>query len=144
MKEQKITRTIEEVNGYIADDGTWFRTKDQCMEYEESAKMVAFNMVKDKMIAKSTIYGLLSDGDEECDVEIYNVDSKDTVELLNKYIYLYTYNKKADLIKMDMIGKEIIICWNYDRDCCWCKGSINDMIEGINKNYNKIVNKTEN
>ena len=144
MREQKITRTIEEVNGYIADDGNWFRTKEECMKYEESAKVVAFNMAKEKMIAKSSIYGLLEEGDEDYDVEIYNVDSINTVELINRYIYLYTYDKKADLIPTDMIGKQIIICWNYDRDCCWYQGTIDDVLNGIKKRYDYLVNKTEN
>lgn len=143
MKEQKITRTIEEVNGYIADDGTWFKNQGECIAYEESAKMVAFNMAKEKLIAKTNIYSLVNEGDEDCDVEIYNVDSVNTVELLNRYIYLYTYNKVANLISTDMIGKKIIICWNYDKDCCWCKGSIEDLINEIKKNYDKIINKTE-
>ena len=144
MREQKFTRTIEEINGYIADDGTWFRNKSDCIAYEESVKMVAFNMVKEKMIVKSSIYGLLEEGSEEDDVEIYNVDSLNTVELLNRYIYLYTYDKKADLIKTDMIGKQIIICWNYDRDCCWCKGTIDDLLNNIKERYNRLINKTEN
>lgn len=143
MKENKITRTIEEVNGYIADDGTWFRTKEECQKYEESAKMVLFSMIKEKIIAKTNIYHLFHEGNEDDDVEIFNIDSLETAELLNRYISLYTYDKKADLIKTDMVGKKIIICWSYDRDYCWSKGTIEDLLNNIKERYEKVVNKTE-
>ena len=141
MKVQKITRTIEEINGYIADDGTWFKREEDCKEYEASAKMVVYNMVKEKMIGKTSIYGLLGEGDEDCDVEIFSVDSVNTLELLNRYVYLYTYDKKENLITTDMIGHKIIICWSYDKDYCWCKGSIEDVLNDIKANYEKAINK---
>ena len=143
MKEQKITRTIEEINGYIADDGTWFKRKEDCHEYEASAKMVVYNMVKEKIIGKTNILGLFSEGCEDCDVEIYSVDSMNTVELLNRYIYLYTYDKKDNLITTEMIGHKIIICWSYDKDYCWCKGTIEDILKEIRENYEKVISKTK-
>ena len=141
MRENKITRTIEEINGYYADDGTWFREKEECQKYEETAKMVVYKMIKDKMIAKTNIYALLTEGNEDDEVEIYNVDSIETVELLNRYIALTTYDKKSDLITTEMIGKKIIIFWSYDRDWCWCKGSIEDLLNTIKENYNRLFNK---
>ena len=143
MKEQKITRTIEEVNGYIADDGTWFKNKEQCLEYEASAKMVVYNMVKEKMIGKTDIQNLFGEGDPDSDVEIFLVDSMNTLELLNRYVYLYTYDKKENLVSTDMIGKKIIICWSYDKDYCWCKGTIEDVLKEIRESYEKVINKTE-
>lgn len=144
MKEQIIEKVVKEVNGYIADDGTWFRTKEECQKYEESAKMVLFNMVKDKIIAETNIYNLLHEGNDDDGVEIYNVDSLETLELLNRYIMLSTYDKKKDLFKTDMIGKKIIVFWSYDRDYCWSKGTIEDLLNGIKERYDKVVNKTEN
>ena len=143
MKEQKITRTIEEVNGYIADDGTWFKNKEQCLEYEASAKMVVYNMVKEKMIGKTDIQNLFGEGDPDSDVEIFLVDSMNTLELLNRYVYLYTYDKKENLVPTDMIGKKIIFCWSYDKDYCWCKGTIEDVLKEIRESYEKVINKIE-
>ena len=143
MREQIIEKVVKEVNGYIADDGTWFKYKEECEKYEESAKMVLFSMIKEKMIAETNIYGLIHEGSEDDGVEIYNVDSLETVELLNRYIMLNTYEKKKDLFKTDMIGKKIIVCWSYDRDYCWSKGTIEDLLNEIKERYDKVVNKTE-
>ena len=140
MKEQIITREVKEVNGYIADDGTWFKQKEDCIQYEESAKMVLFQMVKDKMIGKTTELGLFDVGYEDNDVEIYRVDSLQTLELLNRYTYVTSYDKTT-LFTSDMIGKDVIICWNYDRDACWCKGTIDDIINDIKNTYNRILQK---
>lgn len=140
MRENKITRTVEEVNGYYADDGTWFREKDECKKYEESAKMVVFKMIKDKMIAKTNIYNLLGEGSEDDAVEIFKVDSLETVELLNRYTTLSTYDKTAPFAS-DMIGKDIIIQWNYERDWCYCHDTIDDLLLKIKGNYEKAISK---
>ncbi len=141
MRENKITRTIEEVNGYIADDGTWFRTKEECQKYEESAKMVLFNMVKDKLVGKTNIYHLLEEGCEDCDAEIYSVDSMKTLELLNRYFSLSTFHSQKNVVSTDMIGKNIIIFWDYDRDVCWSRGTIDDLLNEIRNRYEKVINK---
>lgn len=50
MRVQNITRTktIEEIikTSYIAEDGTVFRTQDECEKYEESALFVVSNKLK--------------------------------------------------------------------------------------------------
>ena len=137
MRENRVTKTVEEVNGYYADDGQWFRTKEECMNYEESAKMVVFKMIKDKLIAKTTVLDFLDEGSSDDEVEIFKVDSLETVELLNRYTSLSTYDKLI-LFTSDMVGKDIILVWNYDRDYCWCHGSIDDYLENIRKKYDKL------
>ena len=141
MREQKITRTIEEVNGYIADDGKWFKEKEECQRYEESAKMVVFKMIQCKRLGGTTIYELIGEGSDDCDVEIYSVDSIETVELLNRYIALSTYDKKADLITTEMVGKEVLLFWDYDREYCYYGKPIEDLFNDIKGRYDTIVNK---
>ena len=41
MREIKKVVTREEITGYEACDGTEFRSKEECLKYEESAKFVA-------------------------------------------------------------------------------------------------------
>lgn len=41
MKEIKTTRTIEEITGYAAEDGTLFFSKEACIKYEQSAEAAA-------------------------------------------------------------------------------------------------------
>lgn len=138
MKVQKVTKTVEEIKGYIADDGSWFRTEEECLKYEETAKMVVFKMIKDKMVKKTTIYNLFGVGNDDDDVEIFDVDSIETVELLNRYTALNTYDKKI-VFGADMVGKKIILAWNYDRDWCECHGSIDDLLATIKKNFESVL-----
>ena len=91
-------------------------------------------MVKDKMIAKTTVYNLLGDGNDDCDAEIFDVDSLETVELLNRYTAINTYDKQVEFTA-DMVGKKIILVWSYDRDWCCCKGTIDDLLAKIKKNF---------
>ena len=138
MRADKITRTIEEVRGYYADDGTWFKTEEECQKYEETAKMVVFKMIKDKIVAKTTILDLFGEGEDYADVDIYNVDSVDTVELLNRYVAMNTYDKQV-VFTTDMVGKKIILAWNYDHDWCKCYGTIEDLLGGIKQKYEEKI-----
>lgn len=138
MRENKITKQVEEINGYYADDGTWFRDKEQCQKYEESAKMVAFKMVQDKLMKKITVYDLLNEGSEEEDVEIYNVDTTETAGMINRYISLATYDKQVP-IKTDMVGKIILVHWSYDKDWCECLGTIDDYLAKIKAGYEEMM-----
>ena len=138
MKVEKTTRTVEEISGYRADDGSWFRTEEECKVYEETAKMVVFRMIKDKMVKKTTIFNLLTEGNDDDDVEIFDVDSLETVELLNRYTALNTYDKQI-VFTADMVGKKILLFWNYDHDWCSCKGSIDDLLANIKKNYEEVI-----
>lgn len=140
MKESKITRTIEEINGYIAIDGTFFALREECEKYEKSAKMVIFNIIKDKMVAKTTEYNLFKIGSDDNDIEIFKIDSIETVELLNRYITLCFYKDiEENLVKEDMVGKTILITWNYDHDWCEVLGDIDDMYANIKQRYTEIV-----
>ena len=142
IREDKVTKTVEEVRGYYADDGQWFRTKEECEKYEETAKMVVFKMIKEKMVAKTNVYALLGEGSEEEDVEIFNVDSLKTVELLNRYTSLNTYDKHV-LFTSEMVGKNIIIFWSYEHDWCYCHGTIDDLILKIKENYEGLFPKEQ-
>ena len=139
MRENRITRTIEEVNGYYAEDGQWFKDKAECEKYEQSAKMVLYGMLKDNRIGITNAYALFENGCEDDPVEIYNIDSEITRERLNRYIILETrYNQ--NLITADMIGETIILQWGYDKEYCYCHGTIEDVLNDIKERYDKVVN----
>ena len=140
MREQKRVKTIEEVTGYIADDGTFFTTKEECQNYEKSAKVVVYNMVKEKMIAETSEYEIFDIGCEDHIIEVFLVDSVETMELLNRYTYLYSYTKpEKNYITEEMIGKEIMMTWGYVRDYVYNIGSIGDFLVDCRRRFENII-----
>ena len=144
MKRNEIKRTVEEVVRveYIAEDGQVFYNEEECLKYEESAKMTAFGMVKDKLLKRTNIYTLLREGHEDEDVEIWKVDSLETVELLNKYLRLcYRSSNKPteNPIKNDMVGKEVLVFWSYDRDWFIVHEDISAYLVEIRRRYEEIM-----
>lgn len=143
MKEQIITREVKEVNGYIADDGTWFKHKDDCQRYEESAKMVVRAMIKEKIVGTCSQYELLGGGCDDIDIEFFNIDSMETLELANRYAKLAGYSGERLMFKTEDIGKIVGIEWDYDHIDCWRFGNIDEVIENIRKQYKKKILKEE-
>ena len=141
MKKIETEKVIKEkVITYQADDGTIFDSLEECKKYEETAKMVAYGMIKDKKIADESIYDLLDNGADDEPIEVWHIDTVETAELLNRYLKLATeYKSDANLIETADVGKDIIIQWSYDREYCWSLGSIEDYIEKIRKNYDKMI-----
>ena len=136
MKEIKTTRTIEEVTGYEAFDGTRFGEREECKKYEESAEGVLKARVQQYKIGETTIYGLLDEGCDDCGVDIYSVPDADVAQALSQYISVVTREKP--ILLDEYVGKEIIIFWSYDHDYAWIR-SIDGIIEGIRNNYQKAI-----
>lgn len=141
MKKIEMEKVIKEkIITYQADDGTIFDNLEECKKYEETAKMVAYGMIKDKKIADTTVYDFLDNGADDEVIEVWHIDTVETAELLNRYLKLATEDKSnAHLIETADVGKDIIIQWSYDREYCWSLGSIEDYIEKIRKNYDKMI-----
>ena len=135
---EKVTK--ETVITYEASDGRIFKSEEECKKYEETAKMVVYNMIQQNLIGKTNIYDLFGEGNQDELVEIYRIDSLEIVELLNRYISLTTYNKEArNIITNDMVGKDIILCWSYDMEWCWTHESIDDLCNDIRKSYMSTI-----
>lgn len=139
MRENVIEKVVKEVNGYYAEDGTFFRDKDECIKYEESAKGVIYNMIKPYMIGKTDPYELFNSGYSDNRIEIFMVEDIKTVELLNRYIALNVDNIYLDreYVTKNMIGKEIIMEWTYEGDYCLVHGTMEDVFAHIQAEYEK-------
>ena len=136
---EKVTK--ETVITYEASDGRIFKSEEECKKYEETAKkMVIYNRIQQNLIGKTNIYDLFGEGSQDEVVEIYRIDSLEIVELLRQYISLTMGVKEAkNIITNDMIGKDIILCWNYDLGWCWTHESIDDLCNNIRKSYMSII-----
>ena len=88
MKKNEIKKTIEQVVRveYIAEDGTKFYNEEECQKYEESALFAVSSKLK--RLANVSQYDLNNDLSEEYGLEIFNVETKEDLENLRRYVYL--------------------------------------------------------
>lgn len=145
MRKNEIKRTIEEVVRveYIAEDGTVFRNEEECKKYEESAKFTILTRLKKLNPETKSIYSLFGEGSEEDDIDIFDIQTEEDLELLRRYIYLELSEHGAKPKDGDIVipkatcGHEVIIFWWYDHDGCYTRGdgSLEGIFENIRENY---------
>ena len=163
--EIKTTRTIEEVVRveYIAEDGQVFLNEDECRKYEQSALFAVSKRLKKLNTKWASIYELLENGCEEDEIEIFDIQTEDDLELLRRYLYLKATSngardqdikacftsedgKRANFVFDGVTaGHEVIIFWSYDNDWFWVHkdGSLEGYFSWIRDKYNKIITSKE-
>lgn len=164
--EIKTTKTIEEVVRveYIAEDGMIFRDEEECKKYEESALFTVSNKLKRLNNKFTSIYDLNEDGSDECELEIFDVQTEKDLENLRRYLYLRLTKNGAsestinDCLTPDnerrkdhtfdnvTIGHEVLVFWSYDQDWVWTyrDGSLNGYLSWLKDKYLKIITPKEN
>jgi len=141
MKELTKEVVTREVTGYEAFDGKFFKSKEECEKYEESAKGIAAQGAMEYKIGDGWQQDLYDDAQCECGVEVFDIKNSDVLFKVNMYIALQT-NEDRWLISDEYIGKPVIIMWGYDRE--WCSWSTLDkLIEHMTQGYEKILGITE-
>lgn len=111
MKE--IKRTIEEVTGYEANDGTWFRHKEECERYEQGAFMAA------KIAAKALAVNEKGVDDVApftgcCEERIVTYDIKTAADLQVLNTWLELEYRRGDKVDPKYIGKRVAIQYWID------------------------------
>ena len=131
MKEITRERTVREVVGYEANDGTPFESKEECLKYEKSALSVVRDRFNKLIVGETYEYGLLEAGCEDGKWYILNIKNADDVNTVAMYGSLR--GCYGSLATDDDIGKEIVIAtWD---DEIWRRGRLDEIIEGIKSSY---------
>lgn len=133
MKELKTTKTITEVSGYEAYDGTVFRTANECVLYEESAYSVLRKRLSALAVSvdgshhdtfsECEIYTDFGCGSDEYEFMVVDIKNADDLKTVNQY---YEYMRKASNVKRELlpndlipdryIGKRVMITIGYNFD----------------------------
>ena len=120
MKELKITKTIEEVNGYEAFDGKIFKEKEECEKYEKSAYGVITKEFEQLFVGERfcecQIWEEYGYGSEEFEMAVIDIKDEKDLFIANKYFELTNNN----LIDKKYIGKRVLVNLGYDYDRCVC------------------------
>lgn len=162
MKVKEITETREVVvrTEYVAEDGEVFRDKEECKKYEDSAMFVVSKKLKRLTKEHAITHNDIHD-DCSCDedVEIFDVQTKEDLENLRKYLYLkmrkngvseqnlkecFTSNdgeRRNFVFDAVTYGHEVMIFWSYDNDWFWVygDGSINGYVEYYRNRIKKLI-----
>jgi hypothetical protein len=168
MKKNEIkrTRTIEEVvtTEYIAEDGQVFYKEEECKQYEESALFAVSKRLKKMTHKWTSIYQLIEEGSDECELEIFDVQTDEDLELLRRYLYLKltrhgasekcikscftSEDGKRQNFVFDNVtsGHEVLVFWSYDNDWFWVykDGSLDGYCSWLREKYNKIITPEDN
>ena len=142
MKEIKRTRTIEEVTGYEANDGTIFTTKEECKKYEESAEcavramfdsICVKNMHHDKTFAECELWERYGYGGEDFKYVIADIKTEDELKIANMFCKMWA-SQYGKPLGIDYIGKRVLIAIgdNYDHSFYPC-GTEHEMVEDFKK-----------
>ena len=159
--EIKTTRTIEEVVRveYIAEDNTVFYNEEECRKYEQSALFAVSKRLKKLNKKFVSIYDLTENGCEEDELEIFDIQTEDDLELLRRYLYLKATShgardkdvkecftsedgsRKNYVFDSVTVGHEVLIFWSYDQDWFWVykDGSLDGYLSWVRDRYNKIL-----
>lgn len=158
MREIIKTRTIEEVVGYEACDGTRFDTKEECEKYEKIAVRAVivelFKKLVVNYIEEATITnwgdGFAGSGvGEDWYYALVKINNEADLDVLRMYKELTRPTANQEITE-DLIGKEIIVgigarryengknCDEFLFDNCWIYGTIEDQIKLYTESLMKI------
>lgn len=165
MKKHEIKQTIEQVirTEYIAEDGTIFCNEEECKKYEESALFSVSHKLKRLSGVNTSIYDLLEEGSEECELEIFDIPTESDLENLRRYVYLKASKhgarekdiqtcftsedgKRKDYVFDNVTpGHEVMVFWTYDNDWFWVykDGSLNGYFEWLRERFVKLTTPKE-
>lgn len=149
MKINEIKKTVTEerviMTEYIAEDGTIFDNSEECVKYEKSALYAVSKQLKRINKRNITQDDFMPEGSNDCEVEIFDIQTEDDLRLLRQYLKLKNYGSREDVLDEEVTcGHEILIFWNYDKDYSWTygNGSLNGLLEWIRKCYTKALERS--
>lgn len=148
METIKTTRTIEEVIGYKAFDGTEFKDKEECKKYENTARNVIIKNFKEiviKVLEGYTMTNLTIDKRTCADVcplcgcgedwhyALICIKDENDLKIAQMYQELAFSNAKRRFTSDD-IGKELVISVGESYgDHCYVWGTIDECVDNYRK-----------
>ena len=144
-KETKQIQKIEYEYTYIADDGTEFKSEEECKKYEETAKC-AVNVMFDKLqkqVCKDVGQDdWLSAFGFEDDIYAVKIRNANDVDAVNKWIISHKYSTDQ-CIGVDAVGTiQLFEVYSYI-DEIWHIGTVEKMKEEFSKFVDSLVDELE-
>ena len=154
MKEitkERIQKFYDSI--FVADDGTEFTSKEECLKYESSARGVLFAKYNQFVINSTDAYSFFGFGSDEEILDIVRIDSQEKIDVIMQILlieqeYFYTeqdgdseerikekkehLSKLVSRLKKSLVEKDIIfIGRGYDCDSFWFAGTRNEKVSSM-------------
>ncbi len=144
MKTIEVEKTFKET-WYEAVDGKQFKTKEECIKYEGTAKCVIeskYNTLHHTREIEATLFGL---GSEECYIDIIRISQDSDKDIILQKCAYYNNNKQtlerySKILDTTSTG-DYVLCFSgseYD-DYFYVMCNYSDYIKNLN---NKIFNES--
>ena len=149
MEVKKITKTVEEVVGYIAYDGTEFKDRNECCKYEETARAIIHKRFKELIVKDIVGIDLADYGSayvcaaiDECyHYALVRIKNENDLKVAQMYKELEHKGAERDFTT-SYIGHDLIVGIGERYDCCYIYGTFEECIDNFRKAMNKFY-KTE-
>lgn len=149
MKVVEVEKTIKEVTGYTADDGTFFKDKEECEKYEQTAEAVISARFAKLIKAKFSHDAILNAPYrfmmvyDDAYYAVIRMENEDDLKAANMYLNICKYDAEYNGVlgvnefTKDMIGQDVIVMvqdYEYDNRC-WIFGTLDELINNYRKAF---------
>ena len=146
MKEIKKERTVFDCE-YEACDGSVFKTKEECIRYEETAQCVIRKKFKDLVEHSSDEYSLFNCGSDDYIIDFVKPNTQDAANAIMQILELYgaTDDRARKLIKEAQENSDYLLIGHnsYDDDYYYVCGTRTSILANIKDNLFFEVKKGE-
>lgn len=150
MKQIEIEKTIKEIK-YKAIDGTLFNTKDECIKYDNTAKVVLLAKYKKLVVKSDTEYNLFHCGSEDCYVDLVKFNNTEDIKNVMQLFALYnphtanaesTVSERMSICEKALHTEDILfIHRGYEDDSFWIESTFGDKIDYIKESCKYEIDK---
>lgn len=145
MKE--ITREVVQkvIDCYEAEDGTRFKTKEECQNYEESSEYAVWKQFRQLMVrsghddngifAECQIWENFGYGSEEYDMAVLDIQTPDDLKIVDMFVKECCEKFQAENwqgVNKKYIGKKILVSLGYACDkkkTLYVRGTLDELVK---------------
>lgn len=137
MKEIKKERTVYDYE-YEACDGSIFKTREECIKYEETAQCVIKKKFNDLVEGSSGEYSLFNCGSDDYIIDFVKPNTQDAVNAIMQMLELYNTNddRARKLIKEAQENNDYLLIGHnsYDEDYYYIWDTRTNVLNNIKEN----------
>ena len=132
---------------YEAIDGTEFKSKEECIKYEESAKCVLMAKYNKLVLRSGSEFDIFNIGSEEETIDIIKINSLSDIDIILKLIALHYPNAAKDTEWMQKKEDKLTDVYNsnslvaigrgYDSNNFYISFTFNEIIKTLTKLSNE-------
>lgn len=146
MKEIKKERVVFDYE-YEAYDGSIFKTKEECIKYEETAQCVIIKKFNDLIEYSSNEYSLFNCGSDDYIIDFVKPKTQDEADTIMQMLELYNANddRARKLIKEAQENSDYLLIGHnsYNEDYYYILGTRTSILNNIKENLFFKVKKEE-